>query len=49
MIEVLRDIGYSLEAAVVDILDNSLTAPTKSAHRSNRVGKRRALKTTADG
>lgn len=26
MIEVLRDIGYSPEAAVADIVDNSLTA-----------------------
>lgn len=30
MIEALRDIGYSLEAAVADIIDNSLTAHAKN-------------------
>src|SRR5688572_19225035 len=29
MIEALRDIGYSLEAAVADIIDNSVTAHAK--------------------
>ena len=32
MIEALRDIGYSREAAVADILDNSITARAKSIH-----------------
>src|SRR5450759_3425989 len=32
MIEALRDIGYSLEAAVADIIDNSLTAGAKTVH-----------------
>jgi hypothetical protein len=32
MIEALRDIGYSLEAAVADIIDNSLTARAKTVH-----------------
>jgi hypothetical protein len=32
MIEALRDIGYSLEAAVADIIDNSLTARAKNVH-----------------
>ena len=30
MIEALRDIGYSLEAAVADVIDNSLTAGARS-------------------
>jgi signal transduction histidine kinase len=29
MIEALRDIGYSLEAAIADLVDNSLTASAK--------------------
>lgn len=32
MIEALRDIGYSLEAAIADILDNSITAHAKAIH-----------------
>ncbi len=32
MIEALRDIGYSLEAAVADIIDNSLTARARTVH-----------------
>ena len=32
MMEALRDIGYSLEAAVADIIDNSITARAKTIH-----------------
>jgi len=32
MIEALRDIGYSLEAAVADIIDNSITARARTVH-----------------
>lgn len=32
MIEALRDIGYSLEAAVADIIDNSITAHARNVH-----------------
>lgn len=32
MIEALRDIGYSLEAAVADIIDNSIAARAKNVH-----------------
>jgi hypothetical protein len=32
LIEALRDIGYSLEAAVADIIDNSITAQARSIH-----------------
>ena len=32
MIEALRDIGYSMEAAVADIIDNSITAQAKHVH-----------------
>lgn len=32
MIEAMRDIGYSLESAVADIIDNSITARARNVH-----------------
>lgn len=50
LIESLRDIGYSLESALADIVDNSITAQAKNIHiHFNVEGKSPAIAIIDDG